>query len=74
VGVVFNRFYQIRAKRGSDLVRVGEMLEELERRAKAKLRRRKAERLHGVQLELFPPPDELNPAQPLADLFPEAYQ
>jgi hypothetical protein len=72
--VVFNRSYQIRAKPGTDLVRVGEMLEELERRAKAKRRRRKAERLEGVQLALPFPTNEPSAAKPLADLFPEAYQ
>jgi hypothetical protein len=63
--VVFNRSYQIRAKRGPDLVSVGEMLEELARRADARRRRRKAERLEGVQLELPFPTDEPNTAKPL---------
>jgi hypothetical protein len=53
---------------------VGEMLEELARRADARRRRRKAERFEGVQLELPFPMDEPSAAKPLADLFPEAYQ
>jgi hypothetical protein len=70
VAAVFNRSYQIRAGPSGDFVRVGEMLEELERRADAKLRRRKQERLHCTQLELFPSPAEVNPAKPLVDLAP----
>jgi hypothetical protein len=64
----------VRAKRRGDFASVGEMLEELARRADRRRRRGKAERLGDVQLELPFPTNEPSAAKPLADLFPEAYQ
>jgi hypothetical protein len=86
---MFNREYQRRASRqalsnlGAGLVRDDSQFYRPARRTRpgvaAKQCKKRSGKLQGLQLELFPDTQSLNsrvpdPARPLGDLFPEAYE